>query len=77
VWVIPSQTLFQELTPPGMIGRVISMRFALVTASMTAGMALAGVLAGAVGVTTVIVASGLVTVVAGLAGLLTRSVRDA
>jgi len=77
VYVIPSQTLFQELTPPGMIGRVISLRFALVTASMTTGMALAGVLAGVTSVTTVIVASGLVTVVAGLAGLLTRSVRDA
>lgn len=77
VWVIPSQTLFQELTPPGMIGRVISLRFALVTASMTAGMALAGVLAGVTSVTTVIVASGFVTLVAGLAGLLTRSVRDA
>ncbi len=77
VYVIPSQTLFQELTPPGMIGRVISLRFALVTASMTAGMALAGVLAGITSVTTVIVASGLVTLVAGLAGLFTRSVRDA
>ncbi len=77
VYVIPSQTMFQELTPPGMIGRVISLRFALVTASMTAGMALAGLLADAAGVTTVIVASGLVTLVAGLAGLLTRAVRDA
>jgi DHA3 family macrolide efflux protein-like MFS transporter len=77
VYVIPSQTLFQELTPPHLIGRVVSLRFALVTASMSVGMALAGVLAEAAGVTTVIVVSGVVTIAAGLAGLLTPSVRDA
>jgi MFS family permease len=77
VYVIPSQTLFQELTPPSLMGRAVSLRFALVTASMTAGMALAGVLAETAGVTTVIAASGLVTIAAGLAGLLTPSVRDA
>ena len=77
VFVIPSQTMFQELTPPNLLGRAVSLRFALVTASMTAGMALAGVLAETAGVTTVIAASGVVTVAAGLAGLLTRSVRDA
>ena len=77
VWVIPSQTLFQERTPVELIGRAVSFRFALVTASMTAAMAMAGVAAQAVGVPAVIAASGVVTLAAGLAGLLTPAVRDA
>jgi MFS family permease len=77
VWVIPSQTLFQERTPPELIGRAVSFRFALVTASMTAAMAVAGFAAQAVGVPAVIAATGVVTLAAGLAGLFTPAVRDA
>jgi hypothetical protein len=77
VYVIPSQTLFQERTPAYLIGRVVSFRFALVTASMSAAMAGAGLLAAGAGVSTVLVASGVVTAATGLAGLFTRSVRDA
>ena len=77
VYVIPSQTLFQERTPADLIGRVVSFRFALVTASMSAAMAGAGLLAAGVGVSTVLVASGVITAATGLAGLLTRAVRDA
>ena len=29
-FIIPSQTLFQERTPPELMGRVVSFRFALV-----------------------------------------------
>lgn len=76
VYVIPSQTLFQERTPAELIGRAVSFRFALVTGSMTAAMALSGLAAQAVGVPLVIAASGAVTLVAGLAGLLTPVVRD-
>ena len=37
IFVIPSQTLFQERTPPNLMGRVVSFRFALVLGSMTTG----------------------------------------
>ena len=42
-FVIPSQTLFQERTPPELMGRVVSFRFALVFGGMTVAMALGGV----------------------------------
>ena len=75
--VIPSQTLFQERTPPGMMGRVVGFRFALVFGSMTIAMAVGGLLAEVVGVSAVIAGFGLVTMGAGLAGLLVPAVRDA
>jgi len=77
IYVIPSQTLFQERTPAELIGRAVSFRFALVTATMTGAMAISGLAASAVGVPLVIAATGAVTVVTGLAGLLTPAVRDA
>ena len=77
VFVIPSQTLFQERTPPELMGRVVGFRFALVFGAMTLAMALGGILAEVVGVTTVLAAFGLVTMATGLAGLLVPAVRDA
>jgi len=77
VFVIPSQTLFQERTPPELIGRVVSFRFALVFGSMTLAMGLGGLLAQVVGVVPVLAISGLVSVVAGLAGWLVPEMRDA
>ena len=41
-FVIPSQTLFQERTPPELMGRVVSFRFALVFGGMSIAMALGG-----------------------------------
>ncbi len=77
VFVIPSQVLFQERTPADMIGRVVGFRFALVFGSMTLAMALGGLAAQAVGTVPVLVVSGLMSVVAGLAGLLVPPLRDA
>jgi predicted MFS family arabinose efflux permease len=77
VFVIPSQTLFQERTPPELMGRVVGFRFALVFGAMTLAMAVGGILAEVVGVTTVLAAFGLVTAATGLAGLLIPAVRDA
>jgi MFS transporter, DHA3 family, macrolide efflux protein len=77
VFVIPSQTLFQERTPADMLGRVVSFRFALVFGSMTIAMGVSGILAAWVGVGVVIGVFGLVTMAAGLAGLLVPAVRDA
>jgi MFS family permease len=77
VFVIPSQTLFQERTPPQLMGRVVGFRFALVFGSMTLAMAVAGVAAEWVGLGPVLVVFGLVTTAAGLAGLLVPAVRNA
>jgi MFS transporter, DHA3 family, macrolide efflux protein len=77
VFVIPSQTMFQERTPPELLGRVIGFRFALVFGSMTLAMALGGILASIVGVAPVLAVFGLLTMFVGLAGLLVPAVRNA
>lgn len=77
IYVIPSQTLFQQRTPAELIGRVIGFRISLVYASLTIALAVSGVLAEIVGVAPVIGLFGLVTTGAGLAGLFFRSVREA
>jgi MFS family permease len=76
-FVIPSQTLFQERTPPELMGRVVSLRFALVFGGMSLAMALAGVAMTVIGPGPVIFAAGIVSVGAGVAGLFVRAVRDA
>jgi MFS family permease len=77
VFVIPSQVLFQQRTPPELIGRVVSFRFALVFGSMTLAMAVGGILGQVIGIAPVLAISGLASVVAGLAGLLVPALRDA
>jgi MFS family permease len=77
VFVIPSQTLFQERTPADLIGRVVSFRFALVYGSMTLAMAAGGLLGAAFGMVAVLVVSGVVSIAAGLAGLFVPAMRDA
>jgi MFS family permease len=77
VFVIPSQTLFQQRTPAGLMGRVISFRVTLVFGAMTIAMAVGGVLAAQVGVAAVLGVFGLLTLIAGLAGMLVPAVRDA
>ncbi len=76
-FVIPSQTLFQERTPPELMGRVVSLRFALVFGGMSVAMAVGGVAVTIFGPSPVIVVAGLVSAVAGVAGLFVRAVRDA
>jgi MFS family permease len=77
IFVIPSQTMFQERTPPELMGRVVGFRFALVFGSMTLAMGVGGVLGEFFGAAPVIAAFGVVTLVAGLAGLFIPAVRDA
>jgi len=77
IFVIPSQTLFQERTPAELIGRVVSFRFALVFGSMTLAMGVGGLLAQVVGVVPVLAVSGLVSIAAGLSGLFVPEMRDA
>lgn len=77
VFIIPSQTLFQERTPGHLLGRVVGFRFSLVLGAMPLSIGLGGVLAETIGVTTVIAAFGLVTAAAGLAGWFFPAVREA
>jgi len=76
-FVIPSQTLFQERVPPELMGRVVSFRFALVFGGMSIAMALGGLFVGLAGPGPVIFAAGVLSAVAGLAGLLIPAVRKA
>ena len=68
-FVIPSQTLFQERTPPELMGRVVSFRFAMVFGGMSLAMAVGGLFVSVAGPGPVI-AAGVLSVCAGLAGLL-------
>lgn len=77
VFVIPSQTLFQERTPPELIGRVVSFRFALVFGGMSIAMGVAGLLIGPLPAGMVIATGGVLSVAAGIGGLFLREVREA
>jgi len=77
VYVIPSQTLFQERTPQVLMGRVVGFRFSLVFGSMTIAMGISGLLAQQFGVAPVIGAFGVVTLCTGLAGAFVPAVRNA
>jgi MFS family permease len=77
VFVIPSQTLFQERTPNDLLGRVVSFRFALISGAMTLAMGAAGLFAEIVPVQAVLGVFGLMTLVAGLAGWFVPALRDA
>lgn len=77
IFIIPSQTLFQERTPPNLMGRVTSFRSALVFGSMMAAMAIGPIAAAFVGVTPVMAFFGLVTMFAGVAGAFVPAIRDA
>ncbi len=76
-FVIPSQTLFQQRVPMELMGRVLSLRLALVFGSMTIAMGVGGVLGEAFGAALVMGVFGVITILAGLAGLLVPAVRDA
>ena len=64
-FIIPSQTLFQERTPPELMGRVVSFRFAIVFGGMSIAMAVGGLLTTAFGPGPVIAAAGLISMAAG------------
>ena len=76
-YVIPSQTLFQQRTPPELMGRVVSLRFMMVFGGMSIAMAVAGLLLGVMGPGLVIGLGGLLSIAAGAAGFLVREVREA
>jgi MFS family permease len=77
VFVIPTQTIFQERTPESMLGRVIGFRFSVVFGAITLAMGVSGYLATVVGVAAVFALFGGLTAVAGLIALASPAVRDA
>ncbi len=77
VYIIPSQTLFQERAPADMIGRVVGFRFALVFGSLTLAMGVGGVAVELVGIVPVMALGGALTFAAGIAGWFVPEVRDA
>jgi MFS family permease len=76
-FVIPSQTLFQQRTPDEMLGRVIAIRLAVVNGVLATAMVTSGGLAQVIGLRPILAACGILTVAAGLAGLLVRPIRRA
>jgi DHA3 family macrolide efflux protein-like MFS transporter len=77
VYIIPSQTLFQERAPADMIGRVVGFRFALVFGALTLAMGVGGIAVEVIGITWVLLLGGLLTFGAGVAGWFVPEVRDA
>ena len=77
VFLIPSQTLFQERTPGALMGRVVGFRFALVFGAMTIAMGVGGVAGQIIGVVPVIAFFGLVSFGAGVAGWFVPALRNA
>jgi DHA3 family macrolide efflux protein-like MFS transporter len=77
VYVVPTQTIFGEVTPPGYLGRVVAIRSSLVFGAMTAAMGICSIVALWVPAGLIIAATGLVTVAAAVAGAFLPAVRDA
>jgi len=77
VYVVPTQTIFGEVTPEGFLGRVVAIRSSIVMGSMTLAMAVCSVAAGVFPAGPIIAVTGVLTFVAGLVALALPSVRDA
>jgi DHA3 family macrolide efflux protein-like MFS transporter len=77
VYVIPSQTLFAERTPEGMMGRVVAIRSSIVMGSLTGAMAVASGLADTVDAGVIIAFTGVLTVIAAGVAAWLPAVRDA
>jgi DHA3 family macrolide efflux protein-like MFS transporter len=76
VYVIPSQTLFGELVPSGLMGRVIAIRSSIVMGALTGAMAVSAGLADVIDAGTIIAFSGCLTVLAAFLALALPAVRE-
>jgi DHA3 family macrolide efflux protein-like MFS transporter len=74
---VPSQTIFQQRTPGEMLGRVVAIRLAMVNAALAGTMVTGGYLAAVLGIDVVLAGCGILSIVAGLAGLGVRAIRYA
>jgi predicted MFS family arabinose efflux permease len=77
VYVVPTQTIFGEVTPEGFLGRVVAIRSSIVVGTMTLAMAVCSVAAESFQVGTIIAVTGLLTLAAGLVAAALPAVRDA
>jgi MFS family permease len=77
LYLVPTITLFQELTPQRLFGRVVSSRQALTFGAMAISMGAAGYLAGVVGAASVLMLGGGLIAFAGVGGLLVPAMRGA
>jgi MFS family permease len=77
VYVIPSQTLFAERTPSGLMGRVAALRSSIVMGALTGAMAVCSGLADHVDPGLIIAATGVLTVLAAIIAAWLPAVRDA
>jgi len=77
LYVVPTQTLFAQLTPPELMGRVVAFRSGLVYGSMTLGMGASGLLAQVLPVGLVLSGFGALTLACGVVALLLPAMRDA
>jgi MFS family permease len=77
VYVIPSQTLFGELVPSGLMGRVIAIRSSIVMGALTGAMAVSAGLADQVDAGMIIAVSGVLTVAAAVLAAALPAVREA
>jgi DHA3 family macrolide efflux protein-like MFS transporter len=76
IYVIPTQTLFAEQTPEGMMGRVVSFRSSLVFGAMTAAMFVSGLLAEVMPVGFVLAGFGAVTAFCGFLAAALPAIRN-
>jgi MFS family permease len=77
VYIIPSQTLFFERTPEGMLGRVVAIRSSIVMGALTGAMAVSSGLADQVDAGLIIAFTGVLTVIAAVIAARLPAVRDA
>lgn len=77
VYVVPTQTIFGEVTPEGYLGRVVAIRSSIVMGAMTLAMAVCAFAAAVVPVGLIIATTGALTFLAGLVALALPAVRDA
>ena len=76
VYVIPSQVLFAERTPEGMLGRVVAIRSSIVMGALTGAMAVASGLADSIDAGVIIAFTGVLTVSAAVLAAWLPAVRD-
>ncbi len=77
VYIIPSQTLFAERTPEGMMGRVVAIRSSIVMGALTGAMAVSSGLADHIDAGLIIAFTGVLTVIAAVVAAWLPAVRDA
>jgi MFS family permease len=77
LFIIPTITLFQQLTPQRLMGRVVSSRQALVFGAIALSMGVSGWLSEVIGADMVLVLAGGICALAGAAGLFVPAMRNA